>query len=98
MLTCRKFQVQEARAKAEKAQSLVKVVSDRKRDKQLKFGGLVVLEGMYGNILDFESRRLIHEFSDDRNSENEDDIPPPVVDVTTTLNFLVSDNGQLQVG
>ena len=64
----------------------------------MKFGGLVILEGTYGNILDFESRRLIHEFSDDRNAENEDDIPPPVVDVTTTLNFLVSDNGQLQVG
>lgn len=32
------------------------------------------MEGTYGNILDFESRRLIHEFSDDRNAENEDDI------------------------
>jgi DnaJ family protein C protein 11 len=90
-------QVQEARVKAEKAQSLVKVVADRKRDKQLKLGGLVVLEGLYGNILDFESKRLVREFGDERNKENEDDIPPPVVDVTTTLNFLVNDSGQIQV-
>lgn len=90
-------QVQEARVKAEKAQSLVKVVADRKRHKQLKLGGLVVLEGLYGNILDFESKRLVREFADERNKENEDDIPPPVVDVTTTLNFLVNDSGQIQV-
>eukprot|EP00250_Pteridium_aquilinum_P009435 c18667_g1_i1 orf=202-1863(+) len=89
-------QVREARAKAAKAQLLLKNVADRKRDKQMKNEGLVIIQAIYGNVLDFENERQAQEFSEDMPPDDEDDIPPPVLDVTTTLNFLV-DDGQLQL-
>lgn len=90
-------QVLEARAKADRAQSLLKNVADRKRDKQDKIGGLVIVQAIYGNVLDFESKRHGQEFSEDMTLNEEDDFPPPILDVTTTLNFLVNDDGQLQL-
>ncbi|MCO5574546.1 hypothetical protein L7F22_028333 [Adiantum nelumboides] len=83
-------QIHEARAKASKAQSLLKNVADRKREKQLKNGGLVIKQALYGSAHELESNYS------GVSPEEEDDIPPPVLDVTTTLNFLV-ENEQLQL-
>ncbi|KAI5069930.1 hypothetical protein GOP47_0014273 [Adiantum capillus-veneris] len=82
-------QIREARAKASKAQLLLKNVADRKRDRQLKNGGLVIKQAIYGSAHDLESNF-------DVSLEEEDNVPPPVLDVTTTLNFLV-ENEQLQL-
>ncbi|MCO5599085.1 hypothetical protein L7F22_053185 [Adiantum nelumboides] len=83
-------QIHEARAKASKAQSLLKNVAERKREKQLKNGGLVIKQALYGSAHELESNYS------GVSPEEEDDIPPPVLDVTTTLNFLV-ENEQLQL-
>lgn len=89
-------QVREARAKAEKAQLLLKNVGDRKRDKQLKSGGLAIIHAIYGNVREYESENRAEESLKNTVLDEEDDIPPPVLDVTSTLNFLV-DDGQLQL-
>ncbi|KAJ9706902.1 hypothetical protein PVL29_002057 [Vitis rotundifolia] len=79
-------QVQEARAAAEKAQQLLQNVANRKRNRQLETGGLVITKAVYGN------RKALNE-----PGEGDDQLPSQVVDVTVPLNFLVNDSGQLKL-
>lgn len=80
------LQVQEARAAAEKAQQLLQNVANRKRNRQLETGGLVITKAVYGN------RKALNE-----PGEGDDQLASQVVDVTLPLNFLVNDSGQLKV-
>ncbi|KAJ9706901.1 hypothetical protein PVL29_002057 [Vitis rotundifolia] len=80
------LKVQEARAAAEKAQQLLQNVANRKRNRQLETGGLVITKAVYGN------RKALNE-----PGEGDDQLPSQVVDVTVPLNFLVNDSGQLKL-
>ncbi|RVW50553.1 Chaperone protein dnaJ 13 [Vitis vinifera] len=80
------LQVQEARAAAEKAQQLLQNVANRKRNRQLETGGLVITKAVYGN------RKALNE-----PGEGDDQLASQVVDVTLPLNFLVNDSGQLKL-
>ncbi|KAM7273451.1 hypothetical protein ACFE04_028115 [Oxalis oulophora] len=83
-------QVQEARARAEKAQQLLQVVANRKRNKQTETGGLVITKALYGN-----SKALKKENESNRDTNNE--LDSQIIDVTLPLNFLVNDSGQLKL-
>lgn len=83
------MQVNEARAAAEKAQRLQQNVANRKRTRQLETGGLVVMRALYGNETILKSLYSSSETSFESTSG--------VIDVTTPLNFLVNDSGQLKV-
>ncbi|OWM88372.1 chaperone protein dnaJ 13 [Punica granatum] len=82
-------EVQEARKAAERAQKLLENVANRKKNRQLEVGGLVVTEAKYGNL------------KNDGRSEDLGGVDPElasqVIDVTLPLNFLVSDSGQLKL-
>ncbi|KAK1565569.1 hypothetical protein Q3G72_029759 [Acer saccharum] len=75
-------QVREAKAAAEKAQQLLQNVANRKRNKQMKTGGLIITKAIYG-----ASKALT----------KGDESASQVVDVTVPLNFLVNDSGQLKL-
>ncbi|BBG94176.1 DNAJ heat shock N-terminal domain-containing protein [Prunus dulcis] len=79
-------QVLETRAAADKAQKLLQNVANRKTNKQLEIGGLVITKALYGNLKALKKR--------DEPVESNDS---PVIDVKLPLNFLVSDSGQLQL-
>lgn len=83
------MQVQEARTAAEKAQQLQQTVANRKRNKQLEIGGLVITRALYGNHVVLNRINTSSGTSNESTSE--------VIDVTIPLNFLVSDSGQLKV-
>ncbi|KAK4422890.1 Chaperone protein dnaJ 13 [Sesamum alatum] len=83
------IQVQEARAAAKKAQQLLQNVSNRKRNKQLEMGGLVVVKAVYGNRKALLNRH--------KSEEMEDEVASQIIDVTLPLNFLVNDSGQLKL-
>ncbi|KAJ1416007.1 DnaJ-like protein C11, C-terminal [Sesbania bispinosa] len=82
-------QVQEAKAAAEKAQKLQHNVANRKRNKQLETGGLVIMKALYGNQKILNNLNSSSETSFESTSE--------VIDVTIPLNFLVNDSGQLKL-
>ncbi|KAK7309053.1 hypothetical protein RJT34_05478 [Clitoria ternatea] len=82
-------QVKEARAAAEKAQKLQQNVANRKRNKQLETGGLVIMRALYGNQVILNNLNSSSETSFESTSE--------VIDVTIPLNFLVNDSGQLKL-
>lgn len=82
-------QVQEARASAEKAQKLLENVANRKRNRQLETGGLIITKAIYGNRKALKKR--------DETAGAKDDVASQVVDVTLPLNFLVNDSGQLKL-
>ncbi|KAK4483605.1 hypothetical protein RD792_010804 [Penstemon davidsonii] len=82
-------QVKEARAAAERAQHLLLNVSNRKKNKQLETGGLVITKAVYGN-----SKALLNRHSSE---EIQDEVASQVIDVTVPLNFLVNDAGQLKL-
>ncbi|KAK6947582.1 DnaJ-like protein C11, C-terminal [Dillenia turbinata] len=82
-------QVQEARAKAEKAQKLLQNVANRKRNRQEETGGLVIAKALYGN------RKALRRKDESR--VEDDTLSLQVVDVTLPLNFLVNDSGQLRL-
>ncbi|KAK6935181.1 DnaJ-like protein C11, C-terminal [Dillenia turbinata] len=82
-------QVQEARAKAEKAQKLLQNVANRKRNRQEETGGLVIIKALYGN------RKALRQ--KDESKKEDDKLSSQVVDVTLPLNFLVNDSGQLKL-
>ncbi|KAI9111064.1 hypothetical protein K1719_017939 [Acacia pycnantha] len=82
-------QVQEARATAEKAQQLQQTVANRKKNKQLEAGGLVITRALYGNHVILDKINSSSASSSESASE--------VIDVTIPLNFLVSDSGQLKL-
>lgn len=81
-------QVREARAAAEKAQQLLQNVANRKTNKQLETGGLVITKAVYGNHKAFKERK---------ETRDGDQLALQVLDVTVPLNFLVNDSGQLKV-
>lgn len=83
-------QVQEARTAAMKAQQLLQNVANRKRNKQVEMGGLVVVEALYGNRKTLLNRH--------KSEETDDEVASQIMDVTVPLNFLVTDSGQLKVG
>lgn len=89
------LQVLEARSASEKAQLLLSNVAERKRRKQAQRDGLIILEGLYGDI----KRRDASDQSDAADDVDEDgsDLPPPNLDVTVPLQFLVDDSGELRV-
>ncbi|KAI4364852.1 hypothetical protein MLD38_020889 [Melastoma candidum] len=80
-------QVLEAKVASEKAQKLLENVANRKRNKQLEAGGLVITEAKYGNLKTVQ-------VSDQQTDSN---LPSQVIDVTVPLNFLVNDLGQLKL-
>ncbi|KAI3453477.1 hypothetical protein Pfo_010140 [Paulownia fortunei] len=82
-------QVQEARAAAKKAQQLLQNVANRKINKQLEMGGLVVVKAVYGNHKALSNRH--------KSEETEDEMASQIMDVTVPLNFLVNDSGQLKL-
>ncbi|XP_051137416.1 chaperone protein dnaJ 13 isoform X2 [Andrographis paniculata] len=82
-------QVQEARAAAEKAQQLLQNVASRKRNRQEEKGGLVVTKALYGSLKAVSSSH--------NSEEMEHEWVSQVLDVTTPLNFLVDDSGQLKL-
>ncbi|KAJ4744930.1 Chaperone protein dnaJ 13 [Rhynchospora pubera] len=89
MVESQSAQVREAREAANRAQKLLEVVSNRKRQKQLDRDGLVITKALYGN------KNLIKE--GDQISEVSDDVTSQILDVTVPLNFLVTDSGQLKL-
>ncbi|XP_043717176.1 chaperone protein dnaJ 13-like [Telopea speciosissima] len=82
-------QIQEARVAAEKAQQLLQNVANRKKNKQLETGGLVITRAIYGSHKAFNKRKELREV--------DGDLAPQVVDVTVPLNFLLNDSGQLKL-
>ncbi|XP_077236332.1 DNAJ heat shock N-terminal domain-containing protein [Tasmannia lanceolata] len=82
-------QVREARAAAEKAQQLLENVANRKKNKQLEIGGLIITKAVYGNRKAFRRRNGA--------KEADDELALQVVDVTIPLNFLMNDSGQLKL-
>ncbi|XP_031248510.1 chaperone protein dnaJ 13 [Pistacia vera] len=81
-------QVREAKAAAEKAQQLLQNVANRKRNRQMETGGLVITKAVYG-----ARNTLTRDGSRDLNDET----ASQVMDVTLPLNFLVNDSGQLRL-
>ncbi|KAI3409643.1 J domain-containing protein [Psidium guajava] len=80
-------QVQEAMAAARRAQKLLENVANRKRNKQMEVGGLVITEAKYGNLKNVK-----------RSDQSEvTESASQVIDVTLPLNFLVTDSGQLKL-
>ncbi|KAK8965482.1 Chaperone protein dnaJ 13 [Platanthera guangdongensis] len=84
------IQVREARKEAEKAQTLLETVSNRKKNKQREKGGLVISKAVYGNLKEMGTSG---ELRDELNAE----VVSQVLDVTVPLNFLVTDSGQLKL-
>ncbi|XP_020591708.1 chaperone protein dnaJ 13 [Phalaenopsis equestris] len=84
------IKLQEARKVAEKAQKLLEIVSNRKKNKQVEKGGLVISKALYGNLQEMDGRGELRE-------EQNDEVASQVLDVTLPLNFLVSDSGQLKL-
>ncbi|KAL8152198.1 hypothetical protein V2J09_009958 [Rumex salicifolius] len=82
-------QVKEARIAAEKAQELLKNVANRKINKAAETGGLVITKALYG------SPKALKKLEEEENLSN--DLSLQVFDVTTPLNFLVTDYTQLKV-
>lgn len=82
-------QVQEARTAAEKAQHLLRNVTNRKTNKQLEAGGLVITKALYGNQKSFKTKN--------DTSDGNDELGSQVLDVTIPLNFLVTDSGHLKL-
>ncbi|KAI4315263.1 hypothetical protein L6164_028093 [Bauhinia variegata] len=82
-------QVQEAKAAAEKAQQLQQNVANRKKNRQLETGGLVITRALYG------SHEVLDKINASRETNHES--ASKVLDVTIPLNFLVSDSGQLKL-
>lgn len=83
------MQVQEAKAAAQKAQQLLQNVANRKRNKQLEIGGLIITKAVYG------ARKALTKLGE--TGESSDELASQVLDVTLPLNFLVNDSGQLKV-
>lgn len=81
-------QVREAKAAAEKAQQLLQNVANRKKNRQMETGGLVITKAVYG------SRKTL---TRDESRGSNDESVSQVIDVTLPLNFLVNDSGQLRV-
>lgn len=81
--------MREAREAAKRAQKLLEIVSNRKRQKQLDRDGLVITKALYGH------KNVIRE--SDQTSEVNDDVASQILDVTVPLNFLITDSGQLKV-
>ncbi|WJX55039.1 Chaperone protein dnaJ 13 [Trifolium repens] len=82
-------QVQEGRAAAEKAQKLQQNVANRKRNRQLETNGLVIMKALYG------SDTILNNLNS--SSDTSFESTSGVIDVTTPLNFLVNDSGQLKL-
>ncbi len=91
------WQVLDARASSAKAQLLLKNVAERKKQKQAQRQGLVILEASYGDIRAQEQGVDSINDSGLRQEDDDSDLPPPYLDVTIPLQFLVDDSGQLQV-
>ncbi|CAM6104551.1 unnamed protein product [Calypogeia fissa] len=89
--------VLEARAASEKAQLLLSNVAERKRQKQIQRDGLVILEGLYGDIKDKDRNDASDLRSVDELDGEDGDLPPPHIDVTIPLQFLVDDSGELRL-
>ncbi len=87
----------DARASSTKAQLLLKNVAERKKQKQAQRQGLVILEASYGDIRAQEQGVDSINDSGLRPEDDDSDLPPPYLDVTIPLQFLVDDSGQLQV-
>ncbi|CAH1453755.1 unnamed protein product [Lactuca virosa] len=85
-------QVQEAKAAAEKAQQLLENVANRKKNKQLETGGLVIIEAVYGN-----PKAIKKSTNNSEETKDEYELASQIVDVTLPLNFLVNDSGQLKL-
>lgn len=65
-------------------------MANRKRNRQLETGGLVVTRAVYGSRKALRNRTKNME-------ETGDDAASQILDVTLPLNFLVNDSGQLKV-
>ncbi|PKA59584.1 Chaperone protein dnaJ 13 [Apostasia shenzhenica] len=83
------IQVQEARKAAEKAQKLLEVVSNRKKNKQSEKAGLVITKAVYGNLEEMKRTECGEQPSDEVFSQ--------ILDVTLPLSFLVTHTGQLKL-
>ncbi len=91
-------QVLNARASSAKAQLLLKNVAEQKRQKQAQRQGLVSLEASYGDIRACQQGTTSSVNDSGVQPEDDDsDLPPPYLDVTIPLQFLVDDSSQLQV-
>lgn len=82
-------QVREIKAAAQKAQQLLQNVANRKRNKQLEIGGLIITKAVYG------ARKALTKLGE--TGESSDELASQVLDVTLPLNFLVNDSGRLKL-
>ncbi|XP_024045139.1 chaperone protein dnaJ 13 isoform X2 [Citrus clementina] len=82
-------QVRETKAAAQKAQQLLQNVANRKRNKQLEIGGLIITKAVYG------ARKALTKLGE--TGESSDELASQVLDVTLPLNFLVNDSGRLKL-
>lgn len=82
-------QVQEAKVAAQKAQQLLQNVANRKINKQLEIGGLIITKAVYG------ARKALTKLGE--TGESGDESASQVLDVTVPLNFLVNDSGRLKL-
>lgn len=64
-------------------------MANRKRNKQTEVGGLIITKAVYGSVKALKKQ--------DELEGSNDDLASQVIDVTTPLNFLVNDLGQLKV-
>ncbi|KAK1305069.1 Chaperone protein dnaJ 13 [Acorus calamus] len=83
-------QIRQARAAAEKAQQLLQLVSDRKKNKQMEIGGLVIKKASYGSRKAFAKRK-------NETAGANDELASQILDVAIPLNFLVNESGQLKL-
>ncbi|KAL2613341.1 hypothetical protein R1flu_025033 [Riccia fluitans] len=86
--------VLEARAASEKAQLLLRIVAERKRRKQAQNNGLVIIEAVYGDI---KRRQGPAWYLGEEVEDDDADLPPPNIDVTIPIQFLVDDSGELRL-
>lgn len=64
-------------------------MANRKRNKQLEIGGLIITKAVYG------ARKALTKLGE--TGESSDELASQVLDVTLPLNFLVNDSGRLKV-
>ncbi len=90
-------QVLNIRASSAKPQLLLKFFAEQKRQKQAQRQGLVILEASYGDFRACQQGTTSVNDNGVQPEDDDSDLPPPYLDVTIPLQFLVDDSSQLQV-
>ncbi|KAJ7548823.1 hypothetical protein O6H91_07G028600 [Diphasiastrum complanatum] len=89
-------QVLEARTLAEQAQALLKNAAERKQAREAQRAGLIIKNAVYGDLKSQNDDRQGPQLTDG-GIQDGIHLPPPYIDVTIPVQFLVDDFGQLQL-